>query len=320
VIHHRAIHGHPAPHQRNHIRGRLITAVSRRKDKVLRNTAVFHYNAPMSTRVFWLKRIGFCTLLGGVTAWLVAWGLVVAMWKGVLTLPLTDRPRGNAIVGPHLVRVSTGHSSICRTTWWHFARIDTSDPPMLAPPIQLVPDWDADAGQTGPPMRRLYPASPRLDRMATAFETSNAASSVGDAGGYSVIIHAIGWPLASVTQISVMESSGNGLGPGCTTLGLVSFNTDEKTVPLPWIKGHEPVWSDIVAKPQTIQLPYRPAWLGLTLNTGFYGLLWSLPIIGLPHARRWRRVRKGHCGNCGYDLSRTDSPVCPECGKTSDGS
>jgi len=29
----------------------------------------------------------------------------------------------------------------------------------------------------------------------------------------------------------------------------------------------------------------------------------------------WRRIPAGHCGRCGYDLTKNESGVCPECGR-----
>lgn len=43
----------------------------------------------------------------------------------------------------------------------------------------------------------------------------------------------------------------------------------------------------------------------------FY-LGWSHWSVG----RQLRRIRRGACGGCGYDLHRTEGPTCPECGVT----
>jgi hypothetical protein len=63
-------------------------------------------------------------------------------------------------------------------------------------------------------------------------------------------------------------------------------------------------------------IPLRPLWPGFAINTVFYAaVLWVL--FAAPFAlRKWRRIRRGLCPKCGYDLRvrASDSAVCPECG------
>jgi len=65
-------------------------------------------------------------------------------------------------------------------------------------------------------------------------------------------------------------------------------------------------------------LPLRPIWPGFAVNTVFYAaVLWLL--IAAPFAlRRRRRIRRGLCPKCAYDLrgSAPGSTACPECGAT----
>jgi hypothetical protein len=65
-------------------------------------------------------------------------------------------------------------------------------------------------------------------------------------------------------------------------------------------------------------LPLRPIWPGFAINTVFYaGLLWLL--FAAPSAlRRRRRIRRGLCPACAYDLrgGGSASQQCPECGKS----
>jgi hypothetical protein len=64
--------------------------------------------------------------------------------------------------------------------------------------------------------------------------------------------------------------------------------------------------------------PCRPIWRGFAINTVFYaGVLWLL--FAAPSAlRRRRRIKRGLCPQCAYDLrgSVGGSQQCPECGAT----
>ena len=62
------------------------------------------------------------------------------------------------------------------------------------------------------------------------------------------------------------------------------------------------------------RFPVRPLWPGFAINTVFYGgvlwLLFAVPFV----LRRWRRIRRGLCPKCAYDLRGTASVACPGCG------
>jgi hypothetical protein len=67
-------------------------------------------------------------------------------------------------------------------------------------------------------------------------------------------------------------------------------------------------------------LPVHPIFPGFAINTLFYAaILWVL-FAFLGTVRRWRRIRRGQCVKCGYDLrgrppgDGASSTVCPECG------
>lgn len=59
---------------------------------------------------------------------------------------------------------------------------------------------------------------------------------------------------------------------------------------------------------------YQPRWLGLCVNTAFWGALW-LVVLAVPAAMRGSRRRaKGLCPACAYDLKGQLAEGCPECG------
>jgi len=66
-------------------------------------------------------------------------------------------------------------------------------------------------------------------------------------------------------------------------------------------------------------VPVTPIWRGLLLNSAFYAVVWSIPLVCLPWFIRWRRTRRGGCPDCGYDvtgLQEEGLDTCPECGLT----
>jgi hypothetical protein len=69
---------------------------------------------------------------------------------------------------------------------------------------------------------------------------------------------------------------------------------------------------------RAVALPYRPVWFGLLLNALFYALVLIAlrPLMILPRRilREWRRMRRGRCLACGYDLRFDFARGCPECG------
>jgi hypothetical protein len=62
-------------------------------------------------------------------------------------------------------------------------------------------------------------------------------------------------------------------------------------------------------------LPLRPIWAGLAADVLVFALGWAGLFAGLRWARARRRVGRGLCAACGYDLRGTPrGVVCPECG------
>jgi hypothetical protein len=121
--------------------------------------------------------------------------------------------------------------------------------------------------------------------------------------GDEVTAYAAGWPVLSMTG----------------DLFLSSDRRDHH-----WVVTH--TVTDRRGQRQQRILPLRPLWPGFAVNTVFYaGILsgrWLL--FAAPFAlRKWRRIRRGLCSKCGYDLRGgggrnrpNDSAVCPECGAT----
>lgn len=64
-----------------------------------------------------------------------------------------------------------------------------------------------------------------------------------------------------------------------------------------------------------VLLPYRPIPVGLAVNSGFYGFTVWFVVWALRFNRSRRRLRRGLCPACGYDVSAARVDVCAECGR-----
>ncbi len=68
-----------------------------------------------------------------------------------------------------------------------------------------------------------------------------------------------------------------------------------------------------------VWVPTRPIWSGLVLNTLFYALIfWILGSITRAY-RHARRMHKGRCPMCSYELGFVFVDGCPECGWRKEG-
>jgi hypothetical protein len=61
-------------------------------------------------------------------------------------------------------------------------------------------------------------------------------------------------------------------------------------------------------------VPWRPVWSGLIVDVAFYGSLWWCVLLAHRTVAARRRLRKGACPACGYDMTGLEARVCPECG------
>ena len=53
--------------------------------------------------------------------------------------------------------------------------------------------------------------------------------------------------------------------------------------------------------------------LALLSNAAVYGLVGALGAMWLNFGRRMRRLERGLCQSCGYNLTGNTTGVCPEC-------
>jgi hypothetical protein len=62
------------------------------------------------------------------------------------------------------------------------------------------------------------------------------------------------------------------------------------------------------------QLPLKPIWPGFAINSAINATALWLLVAALFAYRRHRRIKRGLCPACAYDLRGSDSSICPECG------
>ena len=86
-----------------------------------------------------------------------------------------------------------------------------------------------------------------------------------------------------------------------------------------WMIGTQKDSTGLIITPFTIGdvpvlVPYRPRIFGSIANTLLFYLLLVLSGRGVLQLRKWRRVRRNECPDCGYPKMDAVSHQCPECG------
>ncbi len=265
----------------------------------------------------WAGRLGFCALVGLVTAYIVAWGCAAFVRIDAL------QARDAYTVFDHRVwqaRIMGGSGNISvdwSSNTGYKAGTDWNGRP--------VPDealW-AHANQTG--------AAAGAERVrAPAWGRPHIED--GEPGkpwirGAVSVAH--GWPRLAlwcsvredVERIAAWEKALVPVGPPSTppppnaafpTQAMVS------SAPRPLIVagGFASPVTALAVNPLTDMtlLAWRPIWGGLAVNTALYASLWFGLLFGPGTLRRWMRDRRGGCRACGYDLGGQFDGGCPECG------
>lgn len=69
---------------------------------------------------------------------------------------------------------------------------------------------------------------------------------------------------------------------------------------------------------EDVLLPLRPVWGGFAANTAIFAGVWwcvlGVPVVTRAWWREGRRLRRGRCPECGYDLRWDMKAGCGECG------
>lgn len=168
-------------------------------------------------------------------------------------------------------------------------------------PIQVPDTWPSPdvllKSQDGAVREYRYiasdPANPIGDRFETDFERT-----------HTVWIIESGWPMRSLRQWMKLWAVGDATPPRDFELTL--HYSIETTALNAWIDRYIHVSG-------SWPLPWMPMVLGFATNTLFYGAVLFVPLFGVGVLKRRRRMKRGLCVRCAYDI--TGLSVCPECGQ-----
>jgi len=224
-------------------------------------------------------------LLGAVINIAVAWGIAFERVGGGVSHGMTEFDPARELQDPESrfagAGVSVQRTRGCTRVWVNFSSCCEGA-------WDLVPDVDAEV----PAWADAYFGEESLTELRRSPVSRMAQCS--------------GWPSDAMSGSFIFNYS--------LTTGRLTIDRTEYGITLPPKQDTGP-W-----KYEYRILPLRPIWPGFAINTAFYAaILWLLfTLPGVPFAlRRRRRIRRGLCPACAYDLRGrgNDSKTCPECGK-----
>ncbi len=290
----------------------------------------------------WIRRSLWCIALGFVTAWLVAWGITVAMWAGWYRPQMETMGEGLGVVEPWIVKKDTRRWSHSRSVSWDGERFDRVPPVVYgerhrerleerATRIQeiggaafaeeqkhqweaLYPELDEMTNgqltqiqkQTDKMLEGIIkPPIHRIDDQVVSLpdEFVEVKPESLSADSWSISHDRVGWP-------NQMVSSYHGYYGTITDTGYVSDIWQVGAIEIKSLKRKPIQWLSPVA----LTLPYIVNWPAAFANTTVLGGLWFALFTGLAFIRSLRRRMAGQCPRCGYDMSRVPRKACPECG------
>jgi hypothetical protein len=153
-----------------------------------------------------------------------------------------------------------------------------------------------------------YHYSPQYAFGISSWGTTHLGAWVDTDFGYSgrMDVRAAGWPARTLYAERHSVKAYVGLP------GLTIFNKPNDI----WDGVGIPTWLSRLRLHDCF--PTRPLWPGFAINTIFYAAILWLPFAALGTFRRRRRIKRGLCPKCGYDLRghNIHQHLCPECGNS----
>jgi hypothetical protein len=221
-------------------------------------------------------------LLGFVTTWLAAWGLLLWMPRDA-DLEYFDYGARSKI------RITGGG---WRRSSWTFAGGMAFVPHNQALPHEMsgtygdpVPAWS----MTHAAWERHDPLPRPIREVFDAHLPDQDEARPVESHYLSWVEQACGWPFRCFRAWATKSDEWRSCA-SCPT----------------WLRDSSTRWPH--------GLPYLPWWPGLIGNTLIFATPWFLLFIGVGSARHHWRLRHGRCPWCKYDLRGDLDAGCPECG------
>jgi hypothetical protein len=239
------------------------------------------------------KRIALALVLGFIANWIVAWALAYIPHRfgaARFTFAQYARSTGGLPARGRFYVYDYRWFGVWEQQYSVQRRVSPSKSRSLKPgAMQFWWAWE--------------PGAPSADFFANWHELSTEFQDIDE--GMSTSLYSdmkFGWPALSVRSRGAINLS-TSAADGSYTRSI------EGALSVPIVlatKGSPMV--------QSVMIPYRPIWTGLAINTILYAaLFWVLLSIKRAY-RHARRMHKGRCPMCSYELEYSFIDGCPECG------
>jgi hypothetical protein len=242
-------------------------------------------------------RIPWLLLLGAIVNVAVAWGIALQANDGI-DYPQPSGAYGNYVGSSNIEGWDRDCIYVDRTRG--SVAIQVSGCPMCGLAASMYKPLDQAAFEQ---------VVPKWSTVRTR-EALAARMAAIDQYGATLNEFASGWPLLALRRSCITSVNYVIVADGSVGSARIEYFEETGCLRLP---------RTIATKLAVETMPIAPILPGFAINTVFYAaVLWMLFALGrTPFAlRKWRRIRRGQCPKCGYDLrgGATDSTTCPECG------
>jgi len=248
-----------------------------------------------------IKRVVVYLLLGFLMSWLVAWGL--AMLPRVYSFGFQDRSgvflrENEPPWGEQIIVINTRWVGAEEYQFFSMGRLKAG-----LDNYSIVPTYSRHI---------WWIIAPKHSSIENQYEWHVLNAKFSDRkqlvipSSYSILRYGFPYLSHEVRALSERTNTPSGL----TTLPTISGGFCRK------IPSSAAPLRNISTVPfaRYIYLPFFPIWRGLLYNTLFYALIFFTLISTKQAFRHARRLRKGKCPICNYDLRFDNTLGCPECG------